>query len=146
MRHDVPEVRTPGAIALTESGHTEAFGYVQTIAGRYRRLPDIDSNHQSLRGHAEREAVNTCIQGSSADLIRAAMLRVEASQELKMLRVRLLNQVHDELVFEAPIENAERAAPIIRECMEHPFAEGEDPLCVPTPVDLKIVPSWDLAK
>jgi len=122
------------------------WGFVQTLTGRLRRLTDIDHGNRSFRGHAEREAVNSIIQGTAADLAKAAMLRIEDNEELTWLGVRLLNQVHDELVMEVPEENAELAAPIVRECMEHPFGEGDEALCVPIPVDLKIVDRWSQAK
>jgi DNA polymerase-1 len=140
------EVRIPGALPTSESGHTKPFGYVQTLCGRYRRLPDIAHSSFFWRSEAERQSVNTRIQGSAADLTKGAMLRVEENEKLNRLGVMLLNQVHDELVMEVPEENAELAAPIIRECMEHPFQEGEEPLDVPIPVDLKIVDDWAAAK
>lgn len=140
------DVWDPGADMLTRTGHSGPFGFVQTLLGRYRRLPDILSKNRMRRAEAERQAVNTTIQGSAADLIKAAMCRIEATERLSWMGVRMLNQVHDELVFEVPEEYAEEALPIIVECMEHPFEEGRDPLHVPTPVDAKIVDSWDQAK
>lgn len=135
-----------GAQFLTRTGHPKPFGFVQTYLGRYRRLEDIAHRQYQYRGHAERESINTIIQGTAADMAKGAMLRVEGNRELNMMGVQLLNQIHDELVVEVPSRYAEAALPIVVECMEHPFVEGEDPLCVPTPVDAKIVTSWDLAK
>jgi DNA polymerase-1 len=131
---------------LSESGHSKRFGYVQTLCGRYRRLEDIDHKNYFYRSEAERQAVNTRIQGSAADITKAAMLRIEHSHELNLLGVEVLNQVHDEIVMEVPEENAEIAAPIITQHMEHPFGDEEEALRVPIPVDLKIVDRWSDAK
>jgi DNA polymerase I-like protein with 3'-5' exonuclease and polymerase domains len=132
----------PGSREMTESGHFKSFGFVQTLSGRYRRLEDIDHTKFMLRAEAERQAVNTRIQGSAADLIKGAMLRIEHDDYLNEMGVWLLNQVHDELVLEVPEEYAEEVAPYIQECMEHPFIEGEEPLDVPIPVSLKICDNW----
>lgn len=140
--------RTPGAKPTTWSGHSKPFGYVQTLCGRYRRLEDIDHKNYFYRSEAERQAVNTRIQGSAADITKAAMLRIEHHPKLHMMGVLVLNQVHDEIVMEVPEENAEAAAPLIKHCMEHPFGDGpeDDALRVPIPVDLKIVDNWAEAK
>lgn len=140
----------PGSVEMTVFGHVRPFGYVQTLVGRYRRLEDIDHDKFMLRSAAERQAINTPIQGSASDLIKGAMLRIEFNDELNRLGVELVNQVHDELVMEVPEENAEAASPIVKACMETPF-EDEDgepwnPLCVPIPVDLKVVDVWASAK
>lgn len=135
-----------GVLSLTRTGHVKPFGFVQTYLGRYRRLEDIDHRQYQFRGHAEREATNVVIQGTAADLAKGAMLRVEGNKELNLMGVELLNQVHDELVLEAPEEHAEEALAIVEECMLHPFVEGEDPLCVPIPIDGKICDNWSEAK
>jgi len=141
-------VRSPGAKPTSESGHSQPFGYVQTLCGRYRRLTDIDHKNYFYRSEAERQAVNTRIQGSAADITKAAMLRIEHHPKLQMLGVLVINQVHDEIVMEVPEENAEAAAPIVQHCMEHPFGDGpeDDALRVPIPVDLRIVDNWAQAK
>jgi DNA polymerase I-like protein with 3'-5' exonuclease and polymerase domains len=140
--------RSPGAKPTSWSGHSKPFGYVQTLCGRYRRLEDIDHKNYFYRSEAERQAVNTRIQGSAADITKAAMLRIEHHPELHMMGVMVLNQVHDEIVMEVPEEYAEAAAPIVQHCMEHPFGDGpeDDALSVPIPVDLKIVDNWAEAK
>lgn len=135
-----------GAQPVTRTGHPKPFGFVQTYLGRYRRLEDIDHRQYQYRGHAERESINVIIQGTAADMVKGAMLRVEGNAVLNKMGAQLLNQIHDELVIEVPEEHAEAALPIVVECMEHPFVEGEDPLCVPTPVDAKIVDDWAQAK
>jgi DNA polymerase-1 len=140
--------RLPGAKPTSESGHSKPFGYVQTLCGRYRRLEDIDHRNYFFRSQAERQAVNTRIQGSAGDITKAAMLRIEHHPVLNMLGVMVINQVHDEIVIEVPEEHAEEVAPIIKHCMENPFGdEPEDAaLGVPIPVDLKIVDNWAQAK
>jgi len=92
--------------------------------------------------------VNTRIQGSAADITKAAMLMIEYDKRLQKLGVAILNQVHDEIVMQVPEENAEEAAPIIAHLMEHPFGDGpeNEALSVPIPVDLKIVDRWADAK
>jgi DNA polymerase I-like protein with 3'-5' exonuclease and polymerase domains len=135
-----------GFLSLTRTGHVKPFGFVQTYLGRYRRLEDIDHQKYQFRGHAEREATNTVIQGTAADLAKGAMLRVESNRDLNLMGVELLNQVHDELVLEAPEEHAEEALAIVEECMLHPFVEGEGPLCVPIPTNGVICDNWSEAK
>lgn len=123
------------------------FGFVQTLLGRYRRLEEVNNPNRGLKGHAEREAVNVTIQGSASELTKAAMKRIEFDcPELQILQVQIINQVHDELVLEVPKENAEEALPWVKECMEHPFEHGKDPLQVPIPVELNIADSWGKAK
>jgi len=117
-------------------------GFVSTIFGRRRRLENIHNYSWSVRKESENQAVNSPIQGTASDLIKAAMLRIDRNQRLNKLQAILLMQVHDELVLEAPEENVEEVAEIVRECMEHPFMQGEDPLSVPTPVSLKVVDNW----
>jgi len=127
---------------LTRTGHEKKFGIVRTFCGRYRRLEDINHSNYRFKSEAERQAVNTTIQGSAADITKGAMLRIERSRRLNMLGAQLLNQVHDELILQVPEENAEEALPIVKECMEHPFRAGKDPLLVKIPADAKIVDSW----
>ena len=77
-------------------------GYVATLTGRRRYLPDINSRNQNIRGNAERQAINMPIQGTAADMIKIAMIRLDRSLREKRLKSRMLLQVHDELVFEVP--------------------------------------------
>lgn len=136
----------PASKPLTRTGHSKPFGYVKTLCGRYRRLEDIDHSNYQFKSEAERQAINSTIQGSAADITKGAMLRVEASRRLNRMGVQLLNQIHDELVLQVPKEFADAALPIILECMEHPFRRGEDPLRVPIPADGRIVDNWSEAK
>jgi DNA polymerase-1 len=132
--------------ALSDSGHAKKFGYVNTLAGRYRRLEDIDHRNYFFKSEAERQAVNTRIQGSAADITVAAMLAIEYDEVCRELGVRILNQVHDEIVMEVPTENAEEAAPRVAYLMENPYGEDDPALSVPIPVDMKIVSRWAEAK
>lgn len=134
------------AIPLSESGHAARFGYVKTLRGRYRRLEDIDHSNYMFKSEASRQAVNTRIQGSAADITIAAMLKIEKDSLCRALGVQILNQVHDEIVMEVPIENAEEAAERVKEIMENPDGPEHPMLCVPIPVELKIVERWSDAK
>ena len=87
-----------------------ANGFVTTLSGRRRPLPGLLSQNGQARALAERQAVNTLIQGSAADLIKLAMLAVFHDSELRGMGARLLLQIHDELIVEVPEEHAEQAA------------------------------------
>ncbi|RPI29228.1 MAG: DNA polymerase I [Acidobacteria bacterium] len=116
-------------------------GYVSTLFGRIRQIPELLSSNWGLRGFGERTAVNAPIQGTAADLIKKAM--VVAYREMKdlKLRSRLIMQVHDELVFEVPEEELELMSRLVTERME-----GAAELSVPLRVDLAIGSSWLEAK
>lgn len=117
--------------------------YVQTILGRFRRLPDILSRDKGLAKQAERQSVNSRIQGSAADIVNRAMLNCEGSPELRRCGVRMLMQIHDELVFEAPArpDLLERAKVEIRRQMENPY-----PMEVPILISMDAAHSWGDAK
>ena len=100
-------------------------GYVYTVLGRKRRLPDINSSDGAVSSYQERLSVNSAIQGTAGDITINAQIRISKERELDKLGVKMLIQVHDELVFECPEENLERAIEIIKHDMEHPF--GDDP-------------------
>ena len=100
-------------------------GYVYTILGRKRRLPDINSSDGAISSYQERLSVNSAIQGTAGDITINAQIRIADEERLKELGVKMLIQVHDELVFECPEENLEEAISIIKHDMEHPF--GDDP-------------------
>ena len=99
--------------------------YVYTILGRKRRLPDINSSDGAVSSYQERLSVNSAIQGTAGDITINAQLRIAKEDRLKELGVKMLIQVHDEIVFECPEENLEEAIKIIKHDMEHPF--GDDP-------------------
>lgn len=112
-------------------------GYVETLFGRRRALPELNSKNFNLRSFGERAAMNTPIQGTAADIIKIAMLRVRDRLKAEGYEARLILQVHDELILEAPVSEAERAAALLREEMEH-AAE----LRVPLVAEAKIGHSW----
>ncbi len=105
------------------------IGYVETILGRKRHLKDISSGNFVVRAHAERNAVNAPIQGSAADVVKVAMIKIQKEFEKEKLQTRMLLQVHDELVFESPVEEVELAVNIIKMEMENAI-ETQVPLLV----------------
>jgi DNA polymerase-1 len=112
-------------------------GYTTTILGRRRYFTDLGSPNPARRQAAERAAINAPIQGSAADLIKCAMLRVDHRLRQEKLRAALVLQVHDELLCEAPLEEVERVRTILCEEME-----GAMDLTVPLKVDLGVGRSW----
>lgn len=115
----------------------KADGYVKTLFGRRRDLPELKSSNFNLRSFGERVALNMPIQGTAADIIKAAMVRVDARMRAEKLQARLLLQVHDELIVECPTEEAETVRAILTEEMEHVVDYR-----VPLLVDAKIGTSW----
>jgi DNA polymerase I len=113
-------------------------GRVKTLFGRVRPIPDINSKNANARGFAERTAVNTPLQGTAADLIKIAMIRIDALLRERKMKSRMTLQVHDELVFEVPEAEVDTMRTLVREQMEnvHP------PLSVPLQVDLGIGRNW----
>ncbi|WP_333853084.1 DNA polymerase I [Epilithonimonas sp.] len=105
------------------------FGYVETILGRKRHLKDINSSNFVVKAHAERNAVNAPIQGSAADIIKLAMIKIDQELEAQNLETKMLLQVHDELLFEVPLHEIEIAKSLIKKEMESAF-ETEVPLLV----------------
>ncbi|MCJ7935025.1 MAG: DNA polymerase I [Chryseobacterium sp.] len=105
------------------------LGYVETILGRKRHLKDINSNNFVVRGHAERNAVNAPVQGSAADIVKMAMIKIDRQLDEQQLKTKMLLQVHDELVFESPAEEIEAASKLIRKEMESAL-ETQVPLLV----------------
>ena len=112
-------------------------GYAETILGRRRRIADIKSNNPGFRAQAERLAVNTVIQGSAADLIKVAMVTIHRRIKTEQLPIRMILQVHDELVFEVPVAEAEKHAKWIADEMTNAIRFD-----VPLKVDTKCGPSW----
>lgn len=97
----------------------EKNGYVSTIMGRKRIITGINSKNKTEKAGAERTAINTPIQGSAADIVKIAMLNLSGAIKKQNLKTRMILQVHDEIIFEAPEEEAERVIPVIREEMEN---------------------------
>ncbi|WP_458412253.1 DNA polymerase I [Schinkia sp. CFF1] len=118
-----------------------ANGYVTTLLNRRRYLPDITSRNFNIRSFAERTAMNTPIQGSAADIIKKAMIDMAERLKQEQLQTRLLLQVHDELIFEAPESEIEKLKEIVPDVMEHAVK-----LDVPLKVDYCFGPTWFDAK
>lgn len=116
-------------------------GYVTTLLHRRRYLPDITSRNFNLRSFAERTAMNTPIQGSAADIIKKAMIDLAERLQKEEMRARILLQVHDELILEAPKDEVEQLTKIVPEVMEHAIE-----LRVPLKVDYHFGPTWYDAK
>ncbi len=110
---------------------------VRTLFGRLRPIADIDSRNPNLRGFAERTAVNTPLQGTAADLIKIAMIRIDEELRRSKLRSRMTLQVHDELLFEVPAAEIETMRQLVKERMENVHQ-----LKVPLVVDLGVGPNW----
>lgn len=121
-----------GAVAKAK-----AAGFSETISGRRRPMPDLHSTDRLAQVNAENIAVNSPIQGSAADLIKLAMIRVESELRTAGMKAKLLLQVHDELVFESPPEEAKQAIDIIRHAMEHAME-----LDVPLKVEVGTGNNW----
>lgn len=119
-------------------------GFVTTLAGRRRAVPDIRSQNGQAFALARRQAINTVIQGSAADIIKLAMLEVAVDAELSSLGASLLLQVHDELLLEAPTEAAQTVGQRVADIMQH-VAPGGQPLDVPLLVDWGVGANWGLA-
>jgi DNA polymerase I len=112
-------------------------GYAETIMGRRRAIAELNSNNSGKRSQAERLAVNTVIQGSAADLIKVAMIKIQQKIEKDNLPLKMILQVHDELVFELPAANAQKHAEFVQEEMSNALK-----LDVPLKVDISIGPNW----
>jgi DNA polymerase-1 len=113
-------------------------GYVQTLLGRKRQIPELHAANPSLRGAGERMAINMPIQGTAADIVKIAMIRLAERLTAEGFRSRALLQVHDELLLEVPKDELDRLVPVLRETME-----GALPLDVPLTVDIKSGPDWE---
>ena len=116
-------------------------GYVTTLFGRRRYLPEINSSNFNQRSFAERTAMNTPIQGTAADIIKKAMIDVHQALQREQLKSRILLQVHDELVLEVPKDEVEKVGKIVQEAMQQSVK-----LQVPLVVDVKIGKNWASAK
>ncbi|VTP83619.1 DNA polymerase I [Leclercia adecarboxylata] len=113
--------RYPGVLQYMESTRAKAKekGYVETLDGRRLYLPDINSSNAARRAGAERAAINAPMQGTAADIIKRAMIAVDAWLEKDQPRVRMIMQVHDELVFEVHKDDLESVSKKIHELMEN---------------------------
>jgi DNA polymerase-1 len=116
-------------------------GVAKTLFGRRRPIPDMHSRNPTARGFAERTAVNTPLQGTAADLIKLAMIRIQRLIEEHNLQARMLLQVHDELVFEAPPSESVALMALVKREMESVYK-----LSVPLLADVGSGPNWRDAK
>ncbi|HEY4554586.1 MAG TPA: DNA polymerase, partial [Bacillaceae bacterium] len=116
-------------------------GYVSTLLHRRRYIPEITSRNFNLRSFAERTAMNTPIQGSAADIIKKAMIDMAERLQKEGLQSRLLLQVHDELIFEAPKDEIEKLKELVPDVMEHALE-----LAVPLKVEYSYGATWFDAK
>ncbi|MDR6372004.1 DNA polymerase-1 [Chryseobacterium bernardetii] len=113
------------------------LGYVETILGRKRHLKDINSNNFVVRGHAERNAVNAPVQGSAADVVKLAMIKIDRELKEQQLTTKMLLQVHDELIFESPADEIEAASKLIKTEMESALKTQ-----VPLLVEIGVGDNW----
>jgi DNA polymerase-1 len=132
-------LRYPGIQAFMQKCEAEAreHGFVATMFGRRRYIPEINSRNPMMRQFAERQAVNTPVQGAAADLIKSAMVKVHAMLDAKGLKSKMVITVHDELVFDAPEAEVKTLALEVRRVMEHAIT-----LSVPVEATVKAGPNW----
>ena len=123
-------------LAITERARTQ--GFVTTLLGRKRQIPELAARNPTLRAAGERMAINMPIQGTAADIVKIAMIRLDERLRAGGFRARPLLQVHDELLLEVPRDEVDRLVPILRETME-----GALPLDVPLTVDIKVGDDWE---
>ncbi|MBA2380646.1 MAG: DNA polymerase I, partial [Chloroflexi bacterium] len=123
-------------MAIKEQAKSQ--GFVETLLGRKRQIPELRASNPALRGAGERMAINMPIQGTAADIQKIAMIRTAERLASAGSHARLLLSVHDELLFEVPRAEVEELAAIVRETME-----GALPLSVPLTVDIKVGDDWE---
>jgi DNA polymerase-1 len=131
--------RYEGVKAFIEKtlAETRKSGSVRTLFGRVRPIPDIESRNPNQRGFAERTAINTPLQGTAADLIKLAMIMIDRKLTERNLKTRMVLQVHDELLFEVPANEAAEIEELVRAEME-----GVVQLSVPLVADLAFGANW----
>lgn len=131
--------RFPGVRDYMETTlkHGREQGYVESLSGRRRAVPDLEASGPR-RQAAEREAINTPIQATAADIMKRAMVRVAAALKQRELETRMLLQVHDELILEAPRDESAEVQEMVREAMEHAYE-----LRVPLKVDVEVGDNWE---
>jgi DNA polymerase-1 len=129
----------PGVKQYLESTKEKARkeGYVQTILGRKRAIPEINHANRQLREAAERMAINMPVQGTSADIIKVAMINLDSRMAKGKLKSKMLLQVHDELIFEVPEAEMAGMKELAAELMSSAMT-----LSVPLKVDIKTGPNW----
>jgi len=129
----------PGVKQYLESTKEQARkqGYVQTILGRRRSIPEINSANRQVREAAERMAINMPVQGTSADIIKVAMINLDREIDKRQLKSKMLLQVHDELIFEVPETEVEEMSQLVPKIMSTALE-----LSVPLKVDVKVGTNW----
>ena len=129
----------PGVRQYVESTKKQAreIGYVQTLLGRRRSIPEVESPNRQVREAAERMAINMPVQGTSADIIKVAMINLDREMGRRQLKSKMLLQVHDELIFEVPEEELELMCRLVPETMSTAIE-----LSVPLKVDVKTGANW----
>jgi DNA polymerase-1 len=134
--------RYPGVKTFMDNTRARAreTGYVQTVFGRRLYLPDIRSGNAQMRQYAERSAINAPMQGTAADIIKRAMIAIDAWRTRTAAPTRLIMQVHDELVFEVPEDRVAELTAAVRECMVNAAS-----LSVPLRVDVGTGANWEEA-
>ncbi|MDB5484651.1 MAG: polymerase, partial [Tardiphaga sp.] len=138
--------RFPGIRAYMDATRDfcREHGYVETLFGRKCHYPDIKASNPSIRAFNERAAINARLQGTAADIIRRAMVRIEDALNEKKLSARMLLQVHDELIFEVPDDEVAATLPVVQHVMQDaPFPAVL--LSVPLQVDARAAVNWDEA-
>ncbi|MCX6006662.1 MAG: DNA polymerase, partial [Chloroflexi bacterium] len=131
--------RYPGVKNYIENTKRQAaaLGYVQTVLGRRRYIPEINSTNRQAREAAERMAINMPVQGTSADIIKIAMVNLHRSMQERNMKAMMTMQVHDELVFELPPEELDTLKTMVRDIMP-----GAMKLAVPLKIDIKVGKNW----
>jgi DNA polymerase-1 len=129
----------PGVARYLDSTREQArrMGYVQTILGRRRYVPEVNSPNRMVREAAERMAINMPVQGTSSDIIKVAMINLYRELQERRLESRMLLQVHDELIFEVPQNEVDEMAQLVRERMSSAIR-----ISIPLKVDIKSGPNW----
>ena len=116
-------------------------GFLTSIFGRRRYFPSINDRNFNIRSRAEREAINMPLQGSASDIVKIAMLKVDEALRREGLKTQMIMQVHDELLFEAPESEVEKAIEIIKKAMESAVV-----LDIPLTVEIGAGANWMNAK
>lgn len=137
---DRPEVRQWQNETIEQARLTEE---TRTLLGRYRRLPYNSSGHRGMKGHYDRAAINTPLQGGAADVVCSAMIKLRNCKRLRDLGWRQVLQIHDEIIMEGPEESTEEALQLITQIMRNPL---DEPLLVDLDISVQAAKTWYGAK
>ena len=122
--------------------HMRRYKWTKSLLGRRRTLPHILHDEVKHRTHTERAGINHKIQGSAADIVMLAMLKIDRDPLLRELGFRLVLQIHDEVILEGPKESGKAALARVKECMSHPFPSGWNKFRVDLLVDGAVGDTW----